>query len=85
MTVRLSNDLYDALLKRALEERRSVAEVIHEALRRLLELPSEEASLPDLEADPFWKVVGTVDGGPSDESSEHDHYLYGTQKIANTT
>ena len=79
-TVRLPNDLYEALRKRAFEERRPVAEVIREALRRLLELPKEEASLPDLEEDPFWKAVGTVGGGPSDESVEHDHYLYGAPK-----
>ena len=77
-TVRLPNDLYEALRKRAFEEHRAVAEVIREALRRFLEAPSEPPPLPELDADPFWKAVGTVDGGPSDESVEHDHYLYGT-------
>jgi hypothetical protein len=81
-TVRLPDDLYEALRKRAFEEHRAVAEVIREALYRLLEIPSESAPLPDLEADPFWKAVGTVGDGPSDESIEHDHYLYGVPKRA---
>ena len=79
-TVRLPEDLYEALRSRAFEERRPVAEVIREALRQFLDLRLESPSLPDLESDPFWKAVGTVHGGPDDESVEHDHYLYGAPK-----
>ncbi len=79
-TVRLPEDLYEALRRRAFEERRPVAELIREALRRFLDLRLESSSLPDLESDPFWKAVGTVDGGPGDGSVEHDHYLYGAPK-----
>ena len=79
-TVRLPEDLYEALRRRAFDERRPVAEIIREAIGRFLDQPNEPSALPDLESDPFWKVVGTVDGGPSDESIEHDHYLYGAPK-----
>jgi Arc/MetJ-type ribon-helix-helix transcriptional regulator len=79
-TVRLPEDLYEALRTRAFEEHRPVAEVIREALRRFLDMQLESSSLPDLESDPFWTAVGTVDGGPGDESVEHDHYLYGAPK-----
>lgn len=79
-TVRLPEDLYEALRRRAFEERRPVAELIREALRRFVDLPREPSPLPELESDPFWKAVGTIDGGPSDESIEHDHYLYGAPK-----
>ncbi|GMR23043.1 MAG: hypothetical protein BMS9Abin37_1436 [Acidobacteriota bacterium] len=81
-TVRLPENLYEALRRRAFEERRPVAEIIREAIGRFLDEPIVRSPLPDLESDPFWKVVGTVDGGPSDESIEHDHYLYGAQKKA---
>lgn len=79
-TVRLPEDLYEALRRRAFEERRPVAELIREALRQFVNLPRKPSSLPELESDPFWKAIGTVDGGTRDESTEHDHYLYGAPK-----
>ena len=78
-TVRVPEDLYEALRKRAFDEHRSVADVIREALRHFLEVSDGPPVLPDLDADPFWNAVGSVEG-PSDESVEHDHYLYGTPK-----
>ena len=79
-TVRLPSDLHEALRRRAFEERRPVADLIREAVRRLLQTPIAPGSLPSLQDDPLWKLVGSVDGGSRDESVEHDHYLYGSSK-----
>ena len=39
---------------------------------------------PDWKADPLLKLIGTFEGGPSDLSVNHDHYLYRAAKKKRT-
>jgi Arc/MetJ-type ribon-helix-helix transcriptional regulator len=82
-TVRLPEDLHEALRRRAFEERRAIADLIRDAVRDMLRSPPR-ASRGSAEADPLWQVIGTVTGGDPDESVEHDHYLYGTPRRKRT-
>ena len=76
-TVRLPVDLYEALRRRAFEERRPHAEIIREALAAWLAEADKAEPLPPLTSDPLWKLVGSVPGGPADEAEAHDGLLYG--------
>jgi len=75
-TVRLPTDLYEALRRRAFEQRRSHVEIIREALAAWLVEADRAEPLPPLTSDPLWKGVGTVAGGPADEAESHDSHLY---------
>lgn len=80
-TIRLPRELHEQLRRRAFERRVSLAELVRGAVQEMLARPpGTGAALPALEDDPFWSVVGSVEGGPSDEAFQHDHYLYGTPK-----
>jgi plasmid stability protein len=79
-TIRLPDDLHRALRQRAFDEQRPMAELIREAIRGWLSPPAREATPVPLGEDPFWRVVGGVVGGPPDESTAHDHYVYGAPR-----
>jgi plasmid stability protein len=75
--IRLPEDLLKALKYRAIEEKKSVNQIIREAIEMSL------ASSPQpeqLERDPFEDVIGIGRSGIKDASSNHDHYLYGRKQ-----
>ena len=75
-TVRLPTDLYEALRRRAFEQRRPAVEIIREALAAWLAEAEKAEPLPPLTSDPLWEAVGSVPGGPPDEAESHDSHLY---------
>ena len=56
-----------------------LALLVREAVDRYLGRTEEAAAMP-LDADPADAIIGSVTGGPDDESVNHDHYLYGLPK-----
>lgn len=64
----LDEDLHAELERVASVERRSMASVVRETLRRRLR------PLPPLQEDPLWELVGASDAEPVDDI---DEYLYG--------
>lgn len=72
--IRLPEELLKALKHRAVEEGKSLNQMIREAVEASLQ------SAPDpkgAEKDAFEKVIGIGRSGTKDGSSKHDHYLYG--------
>ncbi|HEX8948152.1 MAG TPA: CopG family transcriptional regulator [Dissulfurispiraceae bacterium] len=75
--IRLPEDLLKALKYRAIEEKKSVNQLIREAVEGFLGVtPAAEPGGKD----PFDAVVGMASSGTKDGSVKHDHYLYGKKK-----
>jgi hypothetical protein len=83
--IRLPKDLYREIKHRALEEEKSLAQIIRESVMQYLAAPevaesrSEGAeAVDDWENDPLW-LIGTdpVMADVTDASVNHDLYLYG--------
>jgi hypothetical protein len=83
--IRLPKDLYREIKHRALEEEKSLAQIIRESVMQYLAAPevaesrTEEAeAADDWENDPLW-LIGTdpVMADVTDASVNHDLYLYG--------
>jgi predicted DNA-binding protein len=73
--IRLPEDLLRTLKYRAIEEKKSVNQIIREAIEMSLAPQSEER-----EKDPFEDVIGIAKSGIKDASSKHDRYLYGRKR-----
>jgi hypothetical protein len=75
--IRLPEDLLKALKYRAIEEKKSMNQIIREAIEMsLAATPQPE----EHERDPFEDMIGIARSGIKDASSKHDHYLYGRKK-----
>ena len=75
--IRLPEDLLKALKYRAIEEKKSVNQIIREAIETSLAVvPQAEGR----EKDAFEEVIGIARSGVKDASSRHDRYLYGRKK-----
>jgi len=83
--IRLPKDLYRRAKRRALEDEKSLAQIIRESIVEYLAEPqvAEQKSLAedtpiDWENDPLW-LIGTdpVMADVTDASVNHDLYLYG--------
>jgi hypothetical protein len=81
--IRLPRELYRLVKRRALEEEKSLAEVIRESVVQYLVAPMTDAEevarrLIDWENDPL-SLIGTdpVMADVTDDSTNHDFYLYG--------
>lgn len=75
--IRLPEDLLKALKYRAIEEKKSVNQIIREAIEMsLAAAPQAEES----EKDPFEDMIGIARSGIKDASSMHDRYLYGIKQ-----
>ena len=75
--IRLPEELLKALKHRAVEERKSVNQMIREAIERSLDSPPKAGGV---EKDVFEEVIGIGRSGGKDGSSRHDQYLYGSRK-----
>lgn len=71
---------------KALAHRRktTVSHLLREAVEKTYGIDAGLKSEPDWKEDPFLKLIGTFEGGPSDLSVNHDHYLYGAAKKKRT-
>src|SRR4030042_3354406 len=75
--IRLPEDLLKALKYRAIEEKKSVNQIVREAIEiSLAAAPQPE----EREKDPFEDVIGIAGSGINEASSKHDSYLYGRQQ-----
>jgi metal-responsive CopG/Arc/MetJ family transcriptional regulator len=75
--IRLPEDLLKALKYRAIEEKKSVNQIIREAIEMSL------AAAPQTEErqkDPLEDVIGIARSGIKDAPSKHDRYLYGRKQ-----
>lgn len=75
--IRLPEDVLKALKYRAIEERKSVNQLVREAVEGFLGItPVTEPGGKDS----FDAVVGVARSGIKDGSMKHDRYLYGKKK-----
>ncbi len=71
--IRLPEDLLKTLRHRAIEEKKSMNQLIREAIELSLgAVPQPE----DRKKDPFEDMIGIAKSGIKDASSKHDRYLY---------
>lgn len=75
--IRLPEDLLQALKYKAIEEKKSMNQIIREAIEMSLATPSQ---LEKRGKDPFEDVIGIARSGIKDASSKHDRYLYRRKK-----
>ncbi|MBI4865920.1 MAG: ribbon-helix-helix protein, CopG family [Candidatus Wallbacteria bacterium] len=74
--IRLPAEDHRELKRLALREKKSLSQLIREAVDARLggpPAPPARKSGPD----PFDALIGSIDSGHGDESANHDHYLYG--------
>jgi hypothetical protein len=71
--IRLPEDLLKALRHKAIEEKKSMNQLIREAIEMSLAVvPQPE----ECKKDSFEDVIGIAKSGIKDASSKHDRYLY---------
>ena len=75
--IRVPEELLKALKHRAVEERKSLNQMICEAIEMAL-YTAPKSERP--EKDAFEEVIGIGRSGIKDGSSNHDRYLYGKQE-----
>jgi len=75
--IRLPEDLLKALKYRAIEEKKSVNQIIREAIETSLAVAPQSE---EREKDPFEDLIGIARSGIKDASSKHDRYLYGRKQ-----
>lgn len=74
-------DMFKALEQESRQEKKSIAEIIRQAVQsHLEERQSRRLRELDWQNDPLTKIAGMVHDGPADLSANHDHYLYGWDK-----
>ncbi len=76
-SIRLPEELLRALKYRAIEEKKSVNQLIREAIEMSLAVAPESG---EREKDPLEDVIGIARSGIKDASSKHDRYLYGRKQ-----
>ncbi len=75
--IRLPEEVLKALKYKAIEEKKSVNQIIREAIEMSLSAPVQ----PEKHAkDPFESFIGIAHSGIKDGSTKHDRYLYGKKK-----
>jgi len=75
--IRLPEDLLKALKYKAIEEKKSMNQVIREAIETSLAVePKSKVS----KKDSFEDIIGIARSGIKDASSKHDRYLYGKKR-----
>lgn len=77
--LRLPKGEYEELTYRARRRGVSIASLVREAVAEYLGGGSR-ARAADEEPDPFEALIGSIKSGHTDESINHDHYLYGWPK-----
>jgi hypothetical protein len=75
--IRLPEEVLKTLKYKAIEEKKSVNQLIREAIEEFLtsDIPPKKYT-----KDPFESVIGIVKSGIKDGSTKHDRYLYGKKK-----
>ena len=73
--IRLPRELMKTLKHKAVEENKSVSQLIREAVLKLIDHKNKK--VPPIDKDPLHKIVALAKSGIKDGSVHHDHYLYG--------
>lgn len=71
LQISLEPDLDEELARVARAEGVSKAEIVRRCLREEIE------PLPPLEEDPFFKLIGSAEGGGRRDAEDHDEIIYG--------
>lgn len=75
--IRLPEEILKALKYRAIEEKKSMNQLVREAVEGFLMAgPGPESH----EKDPMEEIIGIGRSGIKDGSSKHDRYLYGKKR-----
>lgn len=74
--IRLPRATLDGLKLKALKERKSLAQLIREAIEVAFRFGATDAGV-DPKKDPFYKTLGAHASGLSDGASRHDRDVYG--------
>jgi len=75
--IRLPEEVLKALKYRAIEEKKSVNQLIREAIELSL---GAETQIERQGRDAFDEIIGIAKSGTKDASTKHDRYLYGKKK-----
>ncbi|MEK7826111.1 MAG: CopG family transcriptional regulator [Nitrospirota bacterium] len=75
--IRLPEEVLKALKYKAIEEKKSVNQLIREAIEMSLAVAAQPGKHMK---DPFEDVIGIAKSGIKDGSTKHDRYLYGTKR-----
>ena len=78
--IRLPEEQLKALKMRAVELSTSVSALLRQAVQQLLGASpvslSKVSTTTSRKKDPFFHAIGLGSGGPADDSTHHDVYLY---------
>jgi metal-responsive CopG/Arc/MetJ family transcriptional regulator len=72
--IRLPKEVLKKLKHKAVEDNKSVSQLIREAVQKFILGPHKEANH---KKDSFNNVIGIAKSSPRDGSTRHDSYLYG--------
>jgi len=75
--IRLPEKILKELKYKAIEEKKSVNQLVREAIERYL---SMDEQMKETGTDPFEKIIGSVRSGVKDGSIRHNEYLYRKKK-----
>lgn len=76
--IRLPKEMLKMLKHRAVEEDKSVAQLIREAIEQVFIKKERKLSRREFKNDPFFKIIGMFEDGIKDGSVHHDRDIYGT-------
>ena len=77
--VRFDQESYKRLKFLAVEERKSLAQLIREAVDKVYGAPKRSASQKDWHKDPFFHTIGICATGIADGALRHDRDIYGVK------
>ncbi len=77
--VRFDPASYKRLKFLAVEERKSLAQLIREAVEKTYGAPKRSTAQKDWHKDPFFRTVGMCATGISDGAVRHDRDIYGVK------
>ena len=75
--IRLPEEVLKALKYKAIEERKSLNQIIREAIEISLIAPVQDKKVAK---DPLENIIGIAKSGIKDGSVKHDSYIYGRKK-----
>lgn len=77
--VRFDPDSYQRLKFLAVEEHKSLAQLIREAVTKVYGVPARSTRRRDWQKDPFFHTVGICATGITDGARRHDRDIYGVK------
>lgn len=78
--IRVPKDVLRSLKLKALQEDKSVAQLIREAIEQILFKGERDLGKREFEKDPFLKIIGMCRTGVKDGAIHHDRDIYGIKR-----